>query len=234
MDAARVDYRDIVWALGLVTDVVRELGDSRHAVNAAIHMSMEPVAEMLRRFADPVDEDADLASWGYMRVETPEGIGFIGRGIEPFEPSLDMVAVAGRIAGAVDRDTYRVKSIEAATDLATVWLPGAPPRAVDGVLERCRGVVTINAELLPEHPNSDHQQFTAFLVEAATSADATSLCEWSTGISSIGHVSVAVQRDALLCLVVARSVVQGVDAHESAVAISRFEEPLSRALAGPV
>ncbi len=235
IDSERVDWRDILWALGLTTYVLRGLTTDADAVIGRAQGMAEPnVGEMLSRFIAVSDEDADLAAWGYMQVETAAGVGFVERGIADYAPTVDLIDIALEIAEVIDGDKYRVSSISAADELAPVWLPGASQDEADLAVDACRGCVNVSARLEPDaHSDVDAQQFNVFLIEASNEADAGQLQDWAAPTDG-SHQAVSVQHGPLLCLVIARSFVQDVEPFETADSLSRFFEPFDAIVATAV
>ncbi len=233
VDTARIDWRDALVALGVASYALRAVSPEATAtLRRARDLALPPTAQLIDRFVDPSDEDADLSSWGLVPVETRDGLGLAECGIEHYEPSRDLVGLAISIADAIDADDYRVSAIRLAEDLAPVWLPGAPPAEADHVLSRCHGCVTVTARLRPPtHPESDSQQLTLFIVETADEADARRLAGWSATTPSSMHQSLGWQAGDLFVLLIARSFVSGVAAYESSESLDRFDEPISAHIA---
>lgn len=233
VDSERVDWRDTMVAAALASHALRSLTNDAASILDQVRGAAEPTtAHLIDRFIDPSSDDGDLATWGFMAIEGPDGLGLIERGIAGYHPTLDLTGLALQVAGVVDVDTYRVGSIRAGGELPAVWLPGAPPEQAAAVLERCRGCVVLNARLRPEaHPASDSQQLTLFIVEASDAEDAQSIAEWSRTLPRSSHVSRSWQHGAVVVLLIARSFVAGVDAVESLDSVLRFDGPIDEAVA---
>lgn len=227
VDDERIDWRDVVWTLGLTSCLLRRLTPQADTVlRETIDTAKPEVGAMLRRFVGPSTEDANLATWGYMLVEVDGVLGLVERGVGRYAPTLDLIGVALQIADKLDGDLYRASSIRAAAELPSVWLPGGRPDETDLLVARSRGCVVINTRLAPDaHERSDAQQMTVFLLEAATETDAVRLQSWATRPS--GHRALSVQHGPLLCLVVARSFVEGVETFETETSLMRLSQPLA-------
>ncbi len=233
IDRERIDWRDILWTLGLATHALRSLtADADSVLRRARDMAEPEVQELLERFIEASDEDAELANWGYMEVESPAGPGFVGRGLADYAPTYDLIDLASRIADVIESDTYRVSSISAGEELPAVWLPGAAAAESEPLVEACRGCVTLHAVLDPDaHPSSDAQGFYVFVVETRDAADARRLHDWAATTAGSSHHALRVRRGPLLCLVVARSQVVGVEPFETDRTMARFLAPLDAIVA---
>ena len=203
VDVRRVDWRDPLRALGLLSYSVRRLGGVPGELFAAPKKLAQPeVVRMFERFDDPESDDADLSSWGYLEIETAEGPGFVECSFEPYSPQTDLVGLALRLADAIDADRYGVRSITAAVGLPDVWLPGATARDAQPVLGRLRGCVSLNARLAEDaHGRADAQQFTVFLAEAHSDRDAERLQTWAAVAGS--HAVLPLSRGRIVCIAVA-------------------------------
>lgn len=232
IDRERIDWRDILWTLGLTTHALRSLTtDPDSVLRRAREMAEPELGELFERFIEASAEDAELASWGYMQVDSAAGPGIVGRGLAGYAPTHDLIDLALRIADVIDGDTYRVSSISAAEELPSVWLPGAGAAESQPVVDVCRGCVTLHAVLDPNaHPSSDAQGFYVFVVEARDEADARLLDDWATTTAASSHRALCVRHGPLLCLVIARSQVQGVAPFETDHTLARFFAPLDSIL----
>jgi hypothetical protein len=229
VDADRVDWRDVLVALALVSFVLRELGGGVDSLfNDAISRATPGVAEMLVRFIRPSSEDLDPVNWGVRLVETTDGLGLVDTGYEFFDPSVDLLGMSLAVSDAVEGDEYRMSSPRIAERLPVVWLPGADPKAANRVVDSCVGCVVLSGRLNRGGVNPGSQQITVFLVEAGSEDDAEMLERWASGGS---HAALGVRHGSLFCLVVARSFVEGVAAHETADSLERFA-PVLRAVLG--
>ncbi len=233
IDAARVDWRDILVALGLASHVLRGLSADATETMADLQDLAHPdVAKLIGRFIDPSDEDAELASWGYLRVDTSQGTGFVELGISDYAPTQDLVDVALQVAGVLEADRYRTSSISAGEELAPVWIPGATAAEADLVIDRCRGCIILNARLEPDaHSHSDAQQLTVFIVEADTEAAARQLHDWVRPTDASTHQAISAQQGPLVCVTIARSFVSDAPAFETADSLERFLQPLEAIVA---
>ena len=233
VDRERIDWREILLALGLVTFALRRLTTEPDSILDRVRGMAEPgVRDLVGRFVEISDEDADLATWGYVQAETPDGFGLIGRGFANYDPTLDLIDVACQVAEVIESDTYHVGEITAGEELYSVWLPGARGDEPSRVLDACRGCVTATALLHPgTHSQSSDQMFLVFIVEAKNETDARRLHNWARVSDDRKHCALSLQHGSLLCLVIARSVVVGVDSFETTDSLMRFFEPLDAIVA---
>jgi hypothetical protein len=203
VDERRVDVRDVAWATALVAWAAQRAG---------IDSSREPVR---------------LADWGYRCVDVGNGPVLVGEHGERFEPETDLVAAAFDVAAAIEADAYRVTDLAAGARLPDVWLRMSP--AVEAALGAVRGCVSMHGALDPDAgADADSQQLTAWLVEASDEHEASALA--AAAVSTDDHEAIGRSRGRLCCVLVGRSFVDGVRAHEPPGALERFGAPLEGAL----
>jgi hypothetical protein len=233
IEQKRVDFRDIVWCLGLLYHSANRAGGNADEMfqSAAVFAEAE-VTEFIINFIEQSPKYRNLKeSWGYDEVVTEAGVGFIGWGHEEYNPSIDLKQPAVEVAELLDTDSYKSSNVEVATELPVVWFGKEVNAGRDRVLSRIRGGATINASLLPKkHPDHSSQQFTVFVVETATEADAHMLRNVAESNNTTNFSKLVLANSNLFCLVVARSFVVGKDSYESNETLLRFSPGLTAIL----
>lgn len=169
----------------------------------------------------------DPDSSGYVRIETPDGPGLV---LSPATShvSAHLMTIAFRLEAVVEQDTYRVTDISGGDPVHAVWFSGQ----VDQELGALRATVTLTAQLDPAtEEEAGSQQFTVFLAEAASDADAERLAAAAVPADWFQALGVAAGRTC--CVTVARSLVEGVAHYEQPGSLERFREPFTAALRAP-
>ncbi|MBC8115838.1 MAG: hypothetical protein H7062_15745 [Candidatus Saccharimonas sp.] len=232
IECERIDFRDGIMALGLLHHAATRLDLNPKSLFAdAARMAEPKMASSFIDFTERPREDRDLEAWGYDEFESSHGTGFIGRGYDPYAPTIDLKRIAVDISRIVDADKYVTGQIEYATELPDVWLQSNDNKNLQSALESVRGGATISADLRPNvHPAHASQQFTIFLVETASDANSLTLHELSKRKSRLGHSMLGVRSGRLFCLVVARSFMDGAAAYESTESLQRFSDGIQRIL----
>lgn len=226
IDLERVDWRDVVWAAGLLAYVLgRDHPDPSAALAGAASRSSPAVARIFERF---IQKPADnLAEWGFREISTPDGIVLASNGIDPFTPTIDLFSIAMQIGDLVETDVWKVSDIETGTKLWAVWLQAGDAELTKRELGRVRACVGVRGYLDPAaSPKASDQHLLAFLLECPDQKGARTLAE------SVGHGRpddfAALGLDAgHLCLVlVARSFVIGTECYEHGDSLDRFRPGL--------
>jgi hypothetical protein len=224
IEAERVDFRDILGALSLLYHAATRIdADASQQFKDAVALSEPAVAKLVTDFAARPPEHRDLRdAWGHVEIETASGVGFVGWGFRPFDPTYDLAAIALGIAGLLDADEYQPDDPELATDLPAVWLRHASDPALQDALGAIRAGATIHGRLRP-NASAAHasQQLTIFLVEMREANLAQSLLAMSEKPSE-NFALLGIADDRLFCLTVARSFVQGLEAFETRESLARF------------
>jgi len=233
VEQERVDFRDILWCLGLLYHAANKAGgNAEQMFHDAAALAEPEVAEFFVNFTEQTPDYRDLrTSWGYDEVQTDDGAGFIGWGFNDYNPTIDLKSTIIDISELVASDSYQPSQVEVATELPDVWLGGRDRAASQRILSSIRAGATVSASLRPgKHAEHDSQQFTVFLVETANESDAQTLCQSAQANKSPNHCKLALARSRIFCLVVARSFVDGVDAYETDESLIRFSASLNAIL----
>lgn len=225
IEAERVDWRDILWALSLLNHAAERIGvDAGRLFHEAAQISEPKVAELIDGFTKRSPREKSLrSSWGYEEVKISGQVGLIGWGSRKYQPTRDLTAIAVEIADFVAKDKYRPESVELASDFPAVWLKSKGNSELEKVAQRVRACALISAQLRPkEHPHAEDQMFIIFLIETANEADVEALLKACQRVNPNDYALLGVAEQNLFCVVVARSVVVGVESFETSEAIRRF------------
>jgi len=89
IEAERVDWRDILVALGLLHHAATRAGLNADQVFRELSALAEPgTAELMHDFCKRPQRDKKLAAWGFEEAETDEGIGLIQGGLRSDQADL--------------------------------------------------------------------------------------------------------------------------------------------------
>ena len=201
----------------------------------AARLSEPAVAALISEFAARPLEQKDLrAAWGQVEIETADGVGFMGWGFKPYDPTHDLAAITLELAALLDADAYAPDDPELAIDLPAVWLRHAGESGLEDALAAIRATATIQGRLRPDaSPDHASQQLTMFLVEAAEARFAEKLQRMSQKPADwFALLGIADQR--LFCLVVGRSFVEGIGPYETRETLARFGPGIASILHGHV
>ena len=229
----RIDARDGLVALALLHHAAGRCGTlPQEILAAAIGHGELMFGRLVEGFLARPASDRDLrAAWGYTEVEGPRGAGFLGCGYESWAPTGDLVGMSLRVAAALRGDDYVIDDPQLAVKLPSVWLSAAGDPELEPILGRTRAATVVHARLRPEaHPEPHTQQLTAWAVEARDQEDAGRLADLAQSPRP-GDALLGLATGPLFVLVVARSVVMGVDPYEGVERLGRFE-PRLRAVIG--
>jgi len=229
IDAERIDFRDLLSALALLHHSATRIGVNPPAMftNAA-KFATPGTSKLITGFTQRDPNSLSLRdSWGYCEADTDYGVGFARWGFETYNPSLDLLEVAIMIASTIEKDAYFADSIELATDLPSVWLETPKSKNLPQTLKKITGGVTVSFGLEDEkHPDAGNQQFTLFMVELDEPESAQVLLKMSLEKEPKDYCMLGFSRGKLFALLIARSVMVGVDSFETNDSIKRFIIPI--------
>ena len=232
IEAERTDARDILLSIPLLYHSAKRIGaNADQLFREAAELSEPNVKELLVGFINRSDEEKDIrSSWGYDEVETASGVGFIGWEFEEYNPTYDLKKIVIELGEVIAKDKYQ-PSLDVASSLPPVWLQSKENPTLESVLKRVRGGASISGDLRPaEHPSHSSQALMVFLVEMEDSRSAQELLEMSKRKRPDDYSMVGVAEGKLFCLVVGRSIQQGVASFETAQSLQRFAAPVAEVL----
>ena len=234
IELERVDRRDVLLAIAILFSAAMRCGaDARAMLDDAAGIGDDGLQALTDGFlARPEAERQLRDAWGLVEVEAPGGVGLIGWGFGPWNPTVDLGAAAVALAGVISADEYQADDPLLASEMPRVWLADAGDGALGPIIESAVGTVTIHGRLRPAaDANHASQQLTVFLLEVSDAEAAQHLGIMARRGSPLAALlGVAVGR--LFALIVARSWVDGVPPYETADRLTRFAVPLAAAL-GP-
>lgn len=147
IDQEGVDWRDLAsdaellaWAMAYTgMDHRAELLGAARGLGTALEPSVEAVAA---RAADALRPARRL-------IQTPAGPAFADTNLEPYEPTLDLVARAFAVQVVLERDVYRVRRIIVGAGLPEVWLSPRKDPVIADALGRVVAGVSLYCALDP-------------------------------------------------------------------------------------
>ncbi len=232
IDAARVDERDLPLTLSLIHHAAERLElRTLQLFDAAAALAEPRTSEIIRSFVRQPLVDKDIqSSWGYQEIQGKERTGFVQRGFDEYEPTLDLLSVALAVRDTIARERYQA-DVTLATELPAVWFPKAARQGAESILARSVAAASVNGSLHPDaHERADAQSLLIFIVETRSEQDAASLHALAASNAADEVATISLHRDRLFALIVARSFEVGVPSFETRESIKRFEGPLRAAL----
>lgn len=233
IELARVDYRDVSVALGVLAYACTRTGQvPRPLFEDASKKADPPVAEMLREYAQQPVAGKKLSDLSFLEeVSTKYGPSFVSCGFATYSPTVDLVSIAVEIAELLEADTYGAVAIEIATTLPLVWLRSAGEGAVQAALEGAVAGASVSGFLRSEsHSKEEGHSLLVFLVECADDAHAASLDGFARKANHTSHAVYGCAEGRLFCVVVGHSFMHGVTPIETAASLARFGPGISAAL----
>jgi hypothetical protein len=221
----RIDPRDGLVALALLHHAGRRCGHGAVALfEAAREVGERAFASLIDGFlARPASAQDLRSAWGYVEADGPFGVGLLSWGYGPWSPTVDLALTSLAIAEALRGDEYLIEDPMLGAELPSVWLSASADGGLEPTLERIRAGAIIHGRLRGDvGPGLGSQQLTAWVLEA-DSAEDVQLLERLARTPRAGDALLCLADGALFVLVVARSVVMGVAAHETTPRLRRFE-----------
>lgn len=233
IEIARVDFRDVSVALGVLAYACARIGLSPRPFFEAASKRADPqVAEMLREQARQSFAGRRLSDLSFLEeVSTKYGPSFVSHGFDTYSPTVDLVSIAVEIAELLEADNYGAIGIQIATTLPPVWLRSAGEAAVQSALDDAPAGVSVSGFLRSElrHKEEGHSVL-VFLVECADETRASQLEGFARDAKHSSHAVIGCAEGRLFCVVVGHSMMHGVQPVETASSLSRFTSGISAAM----
>lgn len=235
-DAERMDFRDIPSSLPLLYHAANRSGANADDMFRQVsRLADTAVAEQIVRFADLPQKHRSLRSGLFIEVQTVNGLGFARRGMEVYDPTLDLESLALAVARLIAADKYQLDGVSIESRLPRVWLPDGENAKLDPVLANVRGGARVTASLRPEaNPAKNKQSLLVFLVETSDPDEAQMLLQLSRVKHEKDYCLLGCAVGPLFALLVANSVMWRVKSYETPGTLARFEEGVLRILADHV
>jgi hypothetical protein len=233
IDITRIDFRDIYLSLGLIGHAMKKLYlNADEVFSQTAELALPDVAEIMLRFAQDSDEHT-LYIWGYDEIETEHGIGLIGSHAQAYAPTHDLKQISLALFGLIDEDEEYTAQGITVSDFPKVWLRTEENEPRLDELERAmQGCILVDGKLAPEkHPKNRDQTLYIFLLEMENEEQVSLLDRFSHEKALISAIRAGVKAQNLFGLVIARSVMKGVDHFETQDSIQRFAKGAADILA---
>jgi hypothetical protein len=214
IDETRIDYRDAVWAVGLLAHAIEATdADRDRLVDGAAAVATPRMAKILMR----AKEHSVLSQLGYAEIRTETGnIGLVQSGSKRYEPSFDMSRLALRLAANLQRGRY-IAEPELAVAIPADGFDEVHRASAEQLLKEARAGICIHGTLRKAFTDKPRaQQFVQWVVEMPSAEEANALVG-SVGKDTRrgGRLIIGVASARLFCLLVAGSVMEGVPSYES-------------------
>jgi len=214
IDETRIDPRDGAWAVGLLAHALEVAGtDGQRVVSEAAALATPAMAKIVMG----AREGSRLSEWGYAQIQNEHGdVGLVRSGFERYEPTIDMTALALRLAASLRHGRY-IADPELAAEVPVIWFEKAHRSSAEQLLMKALGSVSVNGKLRRAYTNEPFsQQFVQWVVEMPSAEDARTLARY-VGVNTRlgGQFVIGVASGRLFSLLVAGSVMEGVAPFET-------------------
>jgi hypothetical protein len=220
----KIDPRDYPGPLALLCSAaLKNAEDLSLLLRAAAAISPPKSSQRLVSVASRPWVGADFSGTGYRLVETEGGPGLIALDTSPYNPTLPIDRYALQLAGLIEADQYHAYATCGAR-LPEVWLSGDDNAALAQALGVAVAGATVHGTLRrPPTPYVEHRIVILFLLELTDAAGACLEMLARAKMTRPKDFSLlAVRRNRLFCLVIARSTAAGTKSIETNQSLARF------------
>jgi hypothetical protein len=227
IDETRIDWRDAGSPAGLLSYAIAATGAARDAlVDRALSLSrpgMRGAIESARTLRS-------LSDCMYVEVRGDDGgFGLVRKGLERYEPTLDLTRLALRIGTWLEGGRYTAEPV-IAEELPAVWFAKAHRQDAEQVARRACACVMVRGTLRKgQVPAPSSQRFIVWVLEMPNERDANLLRSY-VGDSSRETFTVGIACGPLFAILVAGSCQVGVASFETQESLSALSEGAGRLL----
>jgi hypothetical protein len=225
LDESRIDPRDASCAAGLLNHTASRLR-SPGVFDRATGFATPGMAALMCSAMG-----STLQDWGYREWPSRSGVGFIRSSGARYEPTIDLVAVAQRIANEVLSERYVIGDVEVATEVPAVWFAKERRESAARILGRSPGIVGNHGSLRTSVAPPIGQMLVIWVAELPSSAEGAQLvADVGDGDTLDGRFVVGTTAGRLFVLLVAGSCQQGVEPFESAATVKDLASHIQQCL----
>ena len=222
IEQARIDWRDLTVAAGLVCGAGRIVGAPVPGwVDRAAALAEPECAQTLLAFRTSKPDLA--ATCGLIAVETAEGVVLFDSGFGRYAPRADLAGMALACAQGLEAQGYTIESITLACDLPPVWLGAAEGSRLGRIAESLAGCVSISGSPQADpSPWAPDQHLLVFLAEARKPDEAAEIARAAQERRDSDCSQIGVASDKLCAVVIQRSVLVDTPPRESPEDLERL------------
>lgn len=233
IEMARVDFRDVSVALGVLAYACTRIGQSPRPLFEDASRRADPqVAEMLLEHARQSFAERRLSDLSFLEeVSTKYGPAYVSHGFESYSPTLDLVSTAVEISELIEADKYGSVGFQIGTTLPYVWLRSAGEAAVRSALDGAVAGALVSGFLRSDvRPRQEGHSLLVFLVECADEAHASTLEGFARAANHNSHAVYGCAEGRLFCLLIGHSITVGVAPVETTSTLARFASGISTSM----
>jgi len=228
IDLHRCDYRDILVTLGFLNFGLHKLTlDQQSIVQETVRLSDHDTKELIEEFFNRNEKNRRIEEMaGYTAIETSKGVSFIGTGYKKYSPKYNLASILFEISNFIYRDKYQKGRISIREDVPLVWLGAENNKVVTKTLMTTTGTAYISSDLRQEFsPQSDMQLLLVYLSELNDDKNQKLILEHLNDTPPTTFKRIAFFQDNILCVIVQRATMVGLDDFESQESLKKFEKP---------
>ena len=233
IDPNRVDPRDIGLTHSVLQGCAAKVGENTVALFRTAATSADPAvaADLLRQAARAANGTIGGIA-GHVIVDVDGVPTLFGSYYQNYRATYPLHRICLELAGLIDADQYQAE-ITLHAMLPRIWLAKVDDAALDRALQSVSATADVSGKLPPRADERFSSQlllvFLAEMIDEGSSRTLLDLARRKLAIKP-DTAMFALVAGRLFCLMVGRSVVQGVEPIENSRTIRRFEPPMEKIL----
>lgn len=229
IDADRCDHRDVFVTFGFLGYGLEKLNIAQNSIVQEILVLADgKTKELTEGFFERSDNNRSIEKIaGYTAIETSKGISFIRTEYEKYNPKHNLAKILFDISDYVYHDKYQKGNLAIGESIPLVWLDAEKDERVEEALSGTNGTAKLSAELRDGlSPKSDMQMLLIFLTEFNDAKSQQIILEQLAKTSATTFKRISFVQDNVLCIIVQKATMDGLEDFESQESLKRFEKPI--------
>lgn len=227
IEKERCDFRDVWWALSFLDYGLKRLNiDRQNIYEKTQPLAAAQTAALIKSFSEQALNNNSLKGpWGCAEVETPYGTGFVSTYGRKYNPQKNLLKMLFEIDDYITNDTYRTGSITIGTEIAVIWFGADKDKNIEELNKKNNGCASLNSTLKEGlDSNSSYQRLDVWLSEFNDLNTLDILVGISNNDEPSGFSRLCFAEGDVLCMVIQRAIMQGVNEYETNESLKRFED----------
>jgi hypothetical protein len=226
IESERCDFRDVLVTLSFLNHAIQKMNlNAEKIFEKTIQLSEHNTANLVKGFYERPHKSKNIETMGgFVETDTPYGIGYVNTHYKKYNPQKNLVKILFEMSDYLSRDKYRNGEITTGSDIDTFWFGAQDDKNIERLNAKANGCAFIRF-ILKEGLSVDtsEQYLYIYLTEFKDLNILNTLVGISNHNNSSNFASLCFAEDSILCMVIERSIRQGVKDYETNESLKRFE-----------
>ena len=229
IDAERCDYRDVIVTLSFLNYGLQKLNlEQNSIVQETVRLSDGKTKKLTEDFFKSIQKDRSIEEIaGYTAIETSNGISFIETGYEKYTPKHQLAKILFDISDYVYSDKYQKGQVTIREKDPVDWLNDENDSKIEKALSGgASGTAMLHTQLKNEFSQKNNMQMLLIYLSEYNDKSQQVLLEQLGKTSPTTFKRISFVQDDILCVIIQRATMVGLEDFESQESLKRLEKPI--------